>query len=346
MMSQVKRRKENRIAYIDLFAGRGFYEDGTKSTPLLILEKAILDSDLREMLITIFNDKDSKNIISLESAINSLEGIDTLKHKPGLYNNEVGDDLVRELEQTHLIPTLYFIDPYGYKGLSLRLIGALIKDWGCDCIFFFNYNRINPGLSNPSVKEHMNALFGEERAKMLGEKLKRLTPLDRELTVVEEIAQALKETGGVYVLPFCFKNDKGNRTSHHLIFVSKHPLGYEIMKGIMAKESSSSSQGIPSFEYSPATSRQSLLHELTYKLEDLGDMLLKDFAGRHNSMRQIFEEHNIGKRYIIENYKEVLRLLEAKGKIVCSPTAEERPKRKGKVTFADSVMVTFPPKRS
>jgi three-Cys-motif partner protein len=30
-----------KIAYIDLFAGPGRYEDGTQSTPLLILEKAI-----------------------------------------------------------------------------------------------------------------------------------------------------------------------------------------------------------------------------------------------------------------------------------------------------------------
>jgi three-Cys-motif partner protein len=32
--------KEQRLAYVDLFAGPGRYEDGTKSTPLLILEKA------------------------------------------------------------------------------------------------------------------------------------------------------------------------------------------------------------------------------------------------------------------------------------------------------------------
>jgi len=37
----VKKSGTNRIAYIDLFAGPGRYRDGTKSTPLLILEKAI-----------------------------------------------------------------------------------------------------------------------------------------------------------------------------------------------------------------------------------------------------------------------------------------------------------------
>ena len=92
------------------------------------------------MLITIFNDKNNKNIELLEAAIGNLEGISSLKHKPELYDDEVGDELVKELEQTHFIPTLFFVDPYGYKGLSLRLIGALIKDWGCDCVFFFNYN--------------------------------------------------------------------------------------------------------------------------------------------------------------------------------------------------------------
>ncbi len=42
------RKKSGRIAYIDLFAGRGGYEDGAKSTPLLILEKAIKHADIRK----------------------------------------------------------------------------------------------------------------------------------------------------------------------------------------------------------------------------------------------------------------------------------------------------------
>jgi three-Cys-motif partner protein len=53
------KRGAGKIAYIDLFAGPGRYEDGTKSTPLLVREKATEDPDLREMLVTIFNDADS-----------------------------------------------------------------------------------------------------------------------------------------------------------------------------------------------------------------------------------------------------------------------------------------------
>ena len=78
-----------------------------------------------------------------------------------------------------------------------------------------------------------------DRAAKLRERLERLKPWQRELAILEEICEALLEMGGKFVLPFCFKDEKGKRTSHHLIFVSKHPLGYGIMKDVMAKESSS-----------------------------------------------------------------------------------------------------------
>ncbi len=68
------RGSENRIAYIDLFAGRGRYSDGTISTPLMVVRKAIQDDVLRRRLVTIFNDKDEDNSDSLKQAINHLPG--------------------------------------------------------------------------------------------------------------------------------------------------------------------------------------------------------------------------------------------------------------------------------
>jgi len=335
------------LAYIDLFAGPGRYQDGTRSTPLLILEKAIEDNDLREMLVTIFNDKDTDNSKSLMKAIKELPGLGKLKHAPQVKNQEIGSDsdIVRMFGQMHLVPTLIFVDPWGYKGLSLQLVNSVLKDWGCDCIFFFNYNRINMGLSNPSVQEHMNALFGEARAAKLRATLEPLSPQARELTIVEELSQALRKIGGKYVLPFCFKNNLGKRTSHHLIFVSKAFRGYAVMKDIMAKESSSSIEGVPSFVYSPATPEQPLMFEFLRPLTELGDMLLSEFAGQQLTMKSIYENHSVGKPYIAKNYKDVLRKLEASNKITAVPPAGERLIRNQQVTFADHVVVTFPKRR-
>lgn len=338
IIPQAKKR-QNKIAYIDLFSGPGRYKDGSKSTPLLILERAIADPDMREMLVTIFNDKDSNYTQSLQQEINSLSDINRLKNKPIILNTEVGEEIVNFFEARRLIPTLFFIDPFGYKGLSLRLIGSVIqKSWGSDCLFFFNYNRISAAVNNPLVTEHMKALFGEKKANILREELVKKTPGERELIIVEMIAQSLKEIGGEYVLPFCFKNESGTRTSHHLIFVSKHERGYSIMKEIMAKPSSTKEQGVPSFEYNPATEYQPLLFELSRPLDDLENMLLDEFADQTIKMIDIYHRHHVGRRYIIRNYKDVLLKLEAEGKITTNPS------KRRKNTLGDNVEITFPPK--
>jgi hypothetical protein len=244
-------------------------------------------------------------------------------------------------EQMELIPTLFFVDPWGYRGLSLRLVNSVLKDWGCDCIFFFNYNRINMGLNNAAVKEHMDALFGEERAAALRKKLEPLSAFKRQMLIVEELCQAIKAMGPRYVLPFCFKDSRGTRKSHHLIFVSKGFKGYEIMKEIMAKECSGSEQGVPSFEYNSVDARdagqQQFLFQLSRPLDDLADMLLLDFAGQILTMQRIYERHNIDRPYIKKNYKDALMKLEEAKKIAATKH------RQG--TFGDTVKVTFPPRK-
>lgn len=345
MISAQKRYRpqDNRIAYIDLFAGPGRYKDGSASTPLLILQQAITDPDMRQRLLVLFNDKDPENTDSLQNAIRDLEGIEKLAYKPTILNIEVGDEIAERFEQMNLVPTLFFVDPWGYKGLSLRLIDSVIKDFGCDCIFFFNYNRINMGLGNPIVTEHINALFGKQRADDLRLKVEGLDSQERELTIVNEICEALREMGREYVLPFCFKSANGRRTSHHLIFVSKHVRGYEIMKQIMARHSSSKDQGVASFDFNPATSGQlSFLIDLSRPLGELGNLLLTRFAGKTLTMKQIYESHHVNTPYISANYKDVLNQLEEQGRITCNPPADDRPMRHGKRTFADRVRVTFP----
>jgi three-Cys-motif partner protein len=93
------KRSNGKIAYIDLFAGPGRYEDGTKSTPLLVLEKAIADEEMRQMLVAVFNDVDANNSHSLETAIRAVPGISSLKYTPQVYNHEVGDEIVKMFER-------------------------------------------------------------------------------------------------------------------------------------------------------------------------------------------------------------------------------------------------------
>lgn len=338
------KRFDKKIAYIDLFAGPGIYQDGTKSTPILILERAIQEPDMREMLVSLLNDADPDYATSLKIAIDSLPGIKSMKYPPKVSSNIIDIGFETFFKDIHLVPTLFFLDPWGYKGISIELIGSVLKNWGCDCILFFNYNRIQASLTNPKVTEHMDALFGKDRAAKLREELESVPSQEKELAIIEAVTAALYDAGATYVLPFCFKDAHRKCTSHHLILATKHVRGYEIMKDIMAKESSSDIQGVPLFEYNSATRRQVRLFEYSRPLEDLEEMLLSEYAGTTHSMREIFERHNIGRRFVSRNYKDALISLERQGKITTNPPANQRPQRKSIPTFADDVMVTFPNK--
>ena len=250
------------------------------------------------------------------------------------------------LERTALPPTFLFADPYGYKGHSLRLIRAAIKDLGCDCLLFFNYNRILPALLNDLVEGHMDDLFGEARAKELRARIAAMPRRPRrrkEEAVIEGLTGAIQDVGGEYVVSLRFLKDRGRRTSHHLIFVSKHPKGYEIMKDIMAAESSFCEQGVPSYTFWPTDEMAPTLPLERRLLDELEAMLPGDFAGSCLAMKDVFLRHHIGMPYVKKNYKEALRNLEARGAVKVSPPAKKRRKgRDGKLSFPDDALVTFP----
>lgn len=327
-----------KIAYIDLYAGPGRYKDGAASTPLLVLQKALENPKISAALVALFNDMDQNNTQTLQAEINALPGIERLKHPPTVNCNSVDKDAEEYFAKTKLIPSFTFLDPFGYKGLSLRLVNGVIKDWGCDCVFFFNYNRISLGISNPLVEEHMAALFGSTRAAELKARVEGVKPALREQMILEELSKALTEMGGRFVLPFRFRNDKG-RLTHHLVFVSKSFKGYEVMKDIMASASSASDQGVALFTYSPADESMPLLFELTRPLDDLEYMLKKEYAGKTASMREIYEEHSVGRQYLSKHYKAVLTKMEEAGAVkVKDPEGKKR--RSG--TFPNRLLVTFP----
>src|SRR5262249_24348748 len=157
------------------------------------------------------------------------------------------------------------------------------------------------------VREHMISLFGDENFIDLERCVAEASPENREQCIVSHLAIAMQEAGANHVLLFRFRNENDTRTTHYLVFVTKHRLGFEKMKDIMAGESSYTNQGVPSYEYSPGRS-QALLFDRP--LDELEDELVQVFAGRTLPMIEIYREHNIDRPFIGRNYKDALINLE------------------------------------
>jgi three-Cys-motif partner protein len=132
-------RHREKVGYADLFAGPGWYsnEQGLlhKSTPILVCEAVIRDPALRQKVHLWFNDGDNENYVALKSGVESLAGCDTLRYKPAIQNRKITARWAETMKKLP-VPTLVFLDPCGYKGLSLRLVTSVLEGFGNDCILF------------------------------------------------------------------------------------------------------------------------------------------------------------------------------------------------------------------
>lgn len=195
--SLVIKKWNGNMGYIDLFCGPGKYGNDQLSAPLLIINSTLADSALVSKMRFIFNDNDPNNIISLKNAINSIPNAQIINNRIQFYDQTVGQDFYSRIHIPPNMPVLSFVDPFGYKGVTMNLIDRLITNSGSDCIFFFNYNRINMALSsNTKFDEYLNGLFGVERTQLLKKQLASLKPAQREPVVLNALIEALRENKG------------------------------------------------------------------------------------------------------------------------------------------------------
>jgi three-Cys-motif partner protein len=328
------------LVYLDLMAGPGYYDDGSPSTPILAAEQVLANARLRGVVRLVLNDADPVHAAQLRAAMQGLPDIPSLKQGFHIYQKEVDDGFTEELARVRLAPTFAFVDPWGYKGLTRALIGSLVKDWGCECLFFFNFEAVRRALQNPLVDPAMEALFSPARAAELRTRMPSLAPAQQEAEALSQLHGALIEVGAGFVLPFRFRLTAPHHRSYHLVFVTKHVLGYTIMKDVMRELSTRPSLIDGSFEYVPADENYPGLLALLTPPEELAPMLRRDFAGCELQVREVVEQHQVGRAFVLRDYKGALKQLVTEGHItVRDPLAKKR--RAG--ALADDLVVCFPP---
>ncbi len=307
-----------KFGYVDLYCGPGQYEDGTASTPLLILDHILSDPILSQHIKLHFNDADPERTTALRRNI-LLHAPDYSKiaERVSFSNDNVSTAMSARLTAFSNFPTLYFIDPFGVKGLTLDLLKAVIKRRGSDCIFLLNYKKVNWHLASAHYRTHIDALFGRSRADKLRELVatsaRPIAPEKREELIVAEIRDALVALGAEPAEPFKFLDSEGARTSHFLFLAVKHPKGEEIWKRLATQHSTYTSQGVPSFVFTPKPdeskneSIQPLLSNLGIgPLDQLKRDLPRRFAGRRMVVQDIVADVGKGTKFAGRDIKRAI----------------------------------------
>ncbi|WP_373076410.1 three-Cys-motif partner protein TcmP [Fusobacterium mortiferum] len=330
-------KDNNKLLVFDGFAGPGEYYDGEKGSPLICLNSAfqaleqrkkIKDKNDKDMEIFLyFCEKDKKNYDLLCEKIENrgfkLEAKKTYSKKFKIKNFQIGvsnsdfKECFKKFIEWRKInyfkePCFAFIDPFGYKDVSLESVINLFNSGTItDVVFNMIYEHFNRFLTldneelNKTHKKFLGAT--DEEFKILQKQISNINSHERIEIITNFYMNKIKEKK-LYVTKMEIK--KGNKVKMILFYITKNLTGFNLFKEIKYKIETAleeSQQQMQLFE----AKRISLSNELENFLEKnyspyfKFDEVLNDIKKHHVFFEEIYRQviQNMRRNGKIETYK-------------------------------------------
>lgn len=227
-------RHNNRVVYIDGFAGPGRYKDGEPGSPIIALRAALEHSyPIANQVFYLFIKQDDQRAQNLEAEIKALGKLPPnlpYQVKCGNFDDTVSTILDQIEPHGGLVPTFAFVDPFGWSQTPMRLLQRLLSNARCEVFVTLIYEELNRFLNVPLPNDARDDLFGTTTWR---DALTAPTVDERRRRLHDLYQQQLKTVGGApYVRSFEMRN-KSNSTDLFLFFATKSAFGLEKMKEAM-----------------------------------------------------------------------------------------------------------------
>jgi len=326
-----------RVLYIDGFAGPGRYAGGEDGSPLLALVSA-RDHHARpdsEVVFT-FIERDRKRFDHLEQTIEHIKPTLPPNFKVhcihGVFDDQMADVLDRlEEKKASLAPSLVFIDPFGFSHTPFRTVQRIMQNPKCEILVTFMYEEINRFLGHPDHADTYDLLFGTDAWR---EVVELEDPDERRRMIHDIYRDQLRAAGIEYVRSFEMLN-RGNRTDYFLFFGTHSLRGLEKMKEAMWKVDPAGT-----FQFSDYTdaNRTIKLFPDQPDFEGLKRMLLARFQETDVTIQELNDFVLEETPFLKTHFKtQILKPMEATGELTIAQAKAGR--RRG--TFPDGVVVRF-----
>lgn len=315
-----------RVCYFDGFAGRGEYIDEKThnviqvGSPLIALRVADRLSEHFGKLICFFIEKDKDNFKNLKEvlerekpSIRNWQKIEVIKENDEFANvaNGFFEYLVKE--KSTLVPSFFFLDPFGFSGIPFSIIEKILFNPKTEVFFTFMVRDIARFIQLRELEDTFDSLFGTDKWKGVIDSSRK-----PEIALINLYREQLHKVANVkYSWPFRVYTSEKVQTLYYLLHATNHYKGHSIMKGIMFNQSA---QG--NFAYlgpQDITARSQMKLFDVNSVGDLKEYLLNRFKGETTSYNEIQEKvctpWYSEPPYIEQHYRQALKELEKDEKI-------------------------------
>lgn len=236
-----------RVVFLDGFAGRGRYVDGSEGSPLIALRRLVEHKSFSQMMhrefVFLFVEANRENYENLEREVEafkrdyaSRKGGWPEKIKTQLVNapfDRTATDIINTLreQRRNLAPTFAFVDPFGYSGLPMDLLAELLAYPRTEAFVNFMVGHVQRFIEREGQESAMRSVFGLEVDEVLegfvDGRDNRVAHLHK--VYVNQLRQRV---GFDYVRSFAMVNKTGN-VGYYLCHGTRHRLGVKLMKAAM-----------------------------------------------------------------------------------------------------------------
>jgi three-Cys-motif partner protein len=231
-------RYNGRVIFCDGFAGPGIYADGQAGSPIIAI-RALLEHSfyarVKAEVLYLFIEERADRCESLKAEVAKLKLPKNVKVR---IINKTYEEAFTELldvldaADKSLAPTFAFIDPFGIRGLPLKIIARLMENERCEVLITVMIGYIYRFISTEEFEPHCDTLFGTDEWRLA---------LDLDGPAKEQFLRELYQkrlldqqhgVAAKYARYFTMQDAK-KRTIYDLFFATNHRKGIDAMKDAM-----------------------------------------------------------------------------------------------------------------
>lgn len=318
------------VEFLDGFAGRGEYTDGSKGSPIIAMDVA--DSKLAEE--SHFRSKLQRfNVIAVE---NNHENYSNLRNCLLEKDKETDDRITVESHDTKFAeyaqeyieqrkespkPCFVFIDPFGFSGVPLETIHEIInlRPTGIEVFITFMSGKMAQYLSSDTHQKAIDEAFGTTAWREHIDEDASKEQRAEELLLFYE--KQLRERANIsYVWPFKLNDETKRQTSYHLVHATNHFDGFELMKNVMWSEGARDTFSYLGPDHYPYEEGQEALSKFTDGpseedtwVEELADDLAGEYQGKRVKFDNLLREQYPKTPFIAKHFRDACKRLDERG---------------------------------
>lgn len=311
------------VHYFDGFAGRARYKDDEPGSPLLAIDAADRNASAFDTFHCTFNDYKNANYKMLKEEtkkkVDDCKNGNKIKHY--CFNEEFEEIALPVLRSDMYsdLPSMVFIDPFGYSGTPFNIISEIMNIQRAQNEVFFNFmvDKIRRFLDDAEKEEAITQAFGSDDWKEIRQYSDREK---QEEEILKLYVSRLKSIADVeYVFPFQMKHPDKDVTLYYLIHATNHFKGFKIMKDVMFNEGADDNFAYLGSDHYGYEDEQTNLFEATssedLRVKELKQRLLDAYDETTTTYRDVLKYTYLRTDLVEEHCRRALESLEKKDKI-------------------------------